>query len=107
MLLASGTMALVPHLGKGSLAGPARKSLVNCLERARNSLFSAGLRTGRLPASIETYLRPLLPMTAPSPPRPAWRAGRRSCSESVQATEAPDRPISPAGPTEMNDVVFG
>jgi hypothetical protein len=46
----------------------------------------------------------LLPITAPSPPRAAWRAGRPFSS--VHATEAPESCISPAGPMLMNEVVF-
>ena len=38
-------------------------------------------------------------MTAPTPPRPAWRVGRSSMS--VNAMEAADIFISPAGPIEM------
>jgi len=42
-------------------------------------------------------------MTAPTPPRPAWRVGR--CSISVTAMEAAAIFISPAGPIEMQ-VIF-
>ena len=41
-------------------------------------------------------------MTAPSPPRPAWRVGR--ISSSVTAMLAPVSFISPAGPMVMHEI---
>ena len=106
MLSASETITLVPHLGKGSCPGPAMNSLVNFFDSPMKSFEAAGLRTAFFPASTAKNLSPLLPITAPSPPRPACRAGRRSLSASVQATEEPESRISPAGPIEMNDAVY-
>ena len=65
-----------------------------------NSLrfLPAGRARLRLAGSTATYLRPLLPITAPRPPRAAWRAGWRACSWSVHATDAPLSSISPARP---------
>ena len=44
---------------------------VNFFDIAMNAFESTALRTPFLPDSITTYLRALLPITAPSPPRPA------------------------------------
>ena len=72
--------------------------------RAALNLSGSGPTRGLSPAgSRTTALSPFLPMTAPSPPRAAWRVGRPSRSET--ATEAPESPISPAGPQETTQAL--
>ena len=90
-MLAMGTTELVPVL---NICGPSRYSFVNFLLNVVNAFDSAALRTPFRPGSTITNLRPLLPITAPSPPRPACRAGWRSFSASVHATDAPFSRIS-------------
>ena len=51
--------------------GPARYSFVWPLQILVNAALSSGVRTFARPGSMATYFRPLLPISAPRPPRAA------------------------------------
>ncbi len=105
-MLAMGTTALVPCLNV-SCRPPVRYSLLNSFIHFAKPFGSAGARSGALPGSMTTHLRHLAPMTAPTPPRAACRAGWRPLERSVQPTEAPFIIISPAGPMVMAEAESG
>ena len=91
---------LVPYAGRPSpVTGCFLKPATNALLASLNFSGSAGSRLEVPSSSTTITLRPLDPMTAPTPPRPACRVGR--CSISVKAMDAADIFISPAGPMLM------
>ncbi len=100
--LTAATMAEVPYMCIAPLRpvlGLSISSLANRRADARNSSGSASGGASVPEASRTTALSPLLPMTAPSPPRAATRVFCSPCP--VQTTPAAPMRNSPACPMEM------